>query len=77
MLYVYYIGDMKYIGNKLKVLRAEHNLTQDELAKKLKISRTTVIYLENGQYMPSLLLAFQIAHYFQKSIQEIFIVEPS
>ena len=60
--------------NKLKVLRAEHNLTQEELAQKVGATRSTINYLEKNEYLPSLALAVKIARYFDKSIEEIFIV---
>jgi len=58
--------------NRLKVLRAEHNLTQADLAKKLDVSRQTVHAIESGKYDPSLPLAFKIARLFEKPIEEIF-----
>ncbi|AAW39432.1 helix-turn-helix transcriptional regulator [Dehalococcoides mccartyi] len=58
--------------NKLRVLRAIHNLTQEELADKLGITRQTVIAIEWGKYSPSLELAFKIASLFKAPIEEIF-----
>lgn len=62
--------------NRLRVLRAEHNLTQAELAAKLNVTRQTVIAIENGKYDPSLPLAFTIARTFDQSIEDIFSPEP-
>ena len=58
--------------NKLRVLRAEYDWTQEDLAKKLGISRQAVIAIEKEKYDPSLPLAFKIARLFQKSLEEIF-----
>lgn len=58
--------------SRLKVLRAEHDLSQAALAKKLGVSRQTINAIETGKYDPSLILAFKIAHYFEKSIEEVF-----
>jgi len=62
--------------NKLKVLRAERNWSQADLAGCLGVSRQTVNALETGKYDPSLPLAFKIAHVFQLSIEEIFQCDP-
>lgn len=61
--------------NKLKVLRAEHNLSQAELAERLLVSRQTINALENGKYDPSLPLAFKIARLFNLKIEEVFFPE--
>ena len=61
--------------NKIKELREEAKLTQQELGEKLTVSRQTIISLENGRYNPSIILAFKIARYFDMSIEEIFIYE--
>lgn len=61
--------------NRLRVLRAEHDLTQAELAVKLNVTRQTVIAIESGKYDPSLPLAFAIARTFKQSIEEIFVPE--
>jgi len=63
------------IKNKLKTLRTDHNLTQEELAQKLWISRQSVIALEKGKYNPSIILAFRIAKFFNCIIEDIFIYE--
>lgn len=49
-----------------------HDLTQEKLADQLKVSRQTVIAIENNKYLPSLLLAFKIAEVFKVRIEEIF-----
>jgi putative transcriptional regulator len=58
--------------NRLKVLRAERNWSQADLAQKLKVSRQTVNSIETGKYDPSLPLAFSIARLFRQTIEEIF-----
>ena len=58
--------------NRLKVLRAERNWTQNDLAKALEVSRQTVNAIETGKYDPSLPLAFKVARLFELSIEEIF-----
>jgi len=61
--------------NKLKVLRAMHNLTQEQLADKIGISRQTVIAIERDKYLPSLGLAFKIARLFKVKVEDIFSYE--
>lgn len=58
--------------NRLRVLRAEHDLSQAELADRLGIARQTVNALEAGKYAPSLPLAFKISKVFDKPVEEIF-----
>jgi putative transcriptional regulator len=58
--------------NCLKVLRAQRDWTQAQLAKKLDVSRQTVNALEKGKFDPSLPLAFKAARLFGMSIEEIF-----
>lgn len=59
--------------NRLKVLRAEQDWSQADLAERLNVSRQTVNAIETGKYDPSLPLAFRIAELFGKRIEEIFI----
>ncbi len=58
--------------NRLKVLRAENDLTQADLADKLEVSRQTVNAIEKGKFDPSLPLAFKISRLFQMPIETIF-----
>lgn len=58
--------------NRLKVIRAERDWTQADLADALDVSRQTVNAIENGKYDPSLPLAFKIAELFKKQIEDIF-----
>ncbi len=61
--------------NRLEEIRKERGITQEDLAAALEVSRQTIGSLENGRYNPSILLAFKIARYFSKSIEDIFIDE--
>ena len=61
--------------NRLKVLRAEQDWSQEELARRLGVSRQAVNALERGKHDPSLQLAFTISKVFQQSIEEIFFPE--
>ena len=58
--------------NRLKVLRAERDWTQADLAQRLEVSRQTINAIEKGKYDPSLPLAFRIARVFARPIEEIF-----
>ena len=58
--------------NRLKVLRAERDWSQADLAARLDVSRQTVNALETGKYDPSLPLAFKIARLFDSRIEDIF-----
>ena len=60
------------MNNRLKVLRAERNWSQADLADELGVSRQTVNALETGRYDPSLPLAFRIAKIFGQPIESIF-----
>ncbi|MER2030151.1 MAG: helix-turn-helix transcriptional regulator [Solibacillus sp.] len=63
------------IKNNIKVLRAQHSMTQDQLAEKLSVSRQTIISLEKEKYNPSITLAFKLAETFKCKIEDIFIYE--
>jgi putative transcriptional regulator len=60
---------------RIKELRARHNLTQEDLAKKVGVRRETVLYLEKGKYNPSLKLAHDIAKVLQTTIDDLFIFD--
>lgn len=62
--------------NRLKVLRAERDWTQADLARELEVSRQTVNAIETGKYDPSLPLAFRMAEVFALTIEEIFDPNP-
>ncbi len=61
--------------NRLKVFRAMHDLTQEALADQLRVTRQTVVSIENGKYDPSLPLAFRIANLFNVKIEDVFLNE--
>ena len=61
--------------NIIKELRKEHRISQEDLAKAVRVTRQTIISLENGKYNASLMLAHEIAKYFGKTIEEVFIFE--
>jgi putative transcriptional regulator len=60
------------VRNRLKVLRAERDWTQEELGHQLGVSRQAVNAIETGKYDPSLPLAFKISRLFGKPVEEIF-----
>jgi putative transcriptional regulator len=60
------------MNNRLKVLRAERNWSQADLAERLEVSRQSVNAIETGKYDPSLPLAFKIARLFDQPIEAIF-----
>lgn len=66
------IKKKKVFDTKIKVLRAEANLTQEDLAIDLGVNRGTILEIERGNFNPSLKLAFSIAKYFNKTVDEIF-----
>jgi len=61
------------LENNIKDLRKQKGLTQDELASALEVTRQTIISLENGRYTASLQLAFKVARFFEKPIEQVFI----
>lgn len=63
------------VVNTLSNHRVSKNLTQEELAKVLGVTRQTIIALEKGNYTPSVLLALKIAKYFKKPLESIFALE--
>ena len=60
---------------RIKELRARYDLTQDDLAKKIGVRRETILFIENGKYIPSLKLAHDIAEVLKTSMDELFIFE--
>lgn len=61
--------------NRVKDLRHHQQLTQENLARLVGVSRQTIISIENGRYSPSLILAYRIARIFSLSIEEVFSCE--
>ncbi len=59
--------------NKLKVFRAMNDITQEELAKELGVTRQTILAIEKDKYDPSLILAFKIAQFFKVQIEDVFV----
>lgn len=57
---------------KIKELRARYSLTQEDLAKKVGVRRETVVFLEQGKYIPSLKLAHDVARVLKSKIDELF-----
>ncbi len=61
--------------NRLKVLRAERNWSQADLAEQLGVSRQTINAIETGKYDPSLPLAMKVARLFKQPVEEIFFLD--
>ncbi len=61
--------------NNIKVERAINNLTQEELARKVSVSRQTINAMESNKYVPSTILALKIARVFGKPLEDIFFLE--
>ena len=61
--------------NTIRVERAIHQMTQQELAEKIGVSRQTINDIESNKYIPSTVLALKIARLFQKKVEEIFTLE--
>ena len=61
--------------NNLKVLRAIKNISQEDLAKNIGVSRQTINAMEKGKYAPSTILALKLARYFERTVDEIFTLE--
>ncbi|MGQ3330939.1 helix-turn-helix transcriptional regulator [Halorubrum sp. FL23] len=62
----------KTIDNELKVYRAKHDITQEDVAKEIGVTRQTIGAIEVNRYNPSLELAFKLAVFFDCSIEDIF-----
>ncbi|ARN77641.1 transcriptional regulator [Nonlabens spongiae] len=63
--------------NKIKVYRAMNNMTQQDLADKIQVSRQTINSIEKGKYVPSTLLALKMASIFKAGVMDIFEIEES
>ena len=63
------------MNNRIKELRAKHDLSQLELAQLVGVRRETIVFLEKGKYNPSLRLAHDIAKYFRLPIEEVFLFD--
>jgi len=65
------------VKTSLKIERAIKNLTQEELAKQIGVSRQTINSIETGRYVPSTVLVLKISQIFEKPVNEIFELEDS
>ncbi len=64
------------LQNNIRKLRFDNNdMTQEDLAKAVGVTRQTIIAIEKGNYVPSLMLALIIARFFKKNVEEIFYVQ--
>lgn len=63
--------------NRIKVERAELDLTQEDLANKIGVSRQTISSIEKNRYVPSTILALKLSALFQKNVNELFFLEES
>lgn len=61
--------------NRIEEIRKERGILQEEFAKAMGVSRQTISSLERGRYNPSILLAYNIAKYFDMTIEEVFLFE--
>ncbi len=60
---------------RIKEFRARYDLTQEDLARKIGVRRETILFIENGKYVPSLKLAHDIAKALKSSVDELFLFE--
>ncbi len=60
------------LQNRIKVLRAEKNLTQEELARAIGVIRQTIIAMEQNKYQPSVVLALKLAAFFKVKVEDVF-----
>ena len=61
--------------NRLREMREDKGMTQEEVAVRVGVSRQTIISLEKGRYNPSILLAYRLARLFGSSIEELFLLD--
>ncbi len=66
----------KKIRNKLKVFRAMHDWTQEELARRARVTRKTINTIEKGKFVPSTYLALKLARVFEVPVEELFQLDP-
>ncbi len=71
------IQNWQPMKNKIKIERAINDLTQEDLAKKVSVSRQTINAMEANKYVPSTVLALKIAKVFKKTVEEVFMLEES
>lgn len=63
------------VENRVRTYRLAAKVTQGELAEAVQVSRQTIIAIEKGKYVPSVLLAMKLANYFKTSVEELFSIE--
>jgi len=63
------------VRNRVRELRTQQGLTQEEIAERVGVSRQTIISIESGRYNPSILLAYKLARVFGQSIEDLFFSE--
>lgn len=63
------------LRNRIKVFRAEHDLTQSDLAERIGVSRKTISTIEVGRFVPSTVIALLIARHFGVPVEEVFWIE--
>lgn len=63
------------LGNRIRVFRAEHKLSQADLAEAIGVSRKTISTIEVGRFVPSTVIALKIARYFEVPLEEIFFLD--
>ena len=61
--------------NRIEEIRKARGIRQEEFAKSMGVSRQTISSLENGRYNPSITLAYKIAHFFDMTIEDVFVFE--
>ncbi len=66
---------MDTLKNRVRVLRAEKDISQETLAKAIGVSRQTIVAIEGEDYAPSVILGIKIAKYFEKTFEEVFTLE--
>ncbi len=65
-------SDAKLLANRIKVWRAEKNLTQEELARRIGVSRKTINTIERGVFVPSTIIALKLAREFGCAVEKVF-----
>lgn len=63
------------LNNRIRVYRAEHRITQEELADFIGVSRKTISTVEIGRFIPSTIIALKIARHFEAPVEDIFSIE--
>jgi len=63
------------LENRIRVFRAEHRLSQAELAEAIGVSRKTISTIEVGRFVPSTIIALKIARYFEASVEDVFFLK--